>query len=160
MDLVFEHLGNVEPNNVDNVVLLQQAYIPLYQWAWCSKFATTMTLVNMCIIHGCSNMFVNALFSLLHKFILPVDNCLSNSMYGVKTLCQRIGLEYNKIHACISRCVLYKGQYVGHIQYPKCGSARYKQVGRTQVPMKVVRHFPIIPWLKRMYRSTTMLELL
>ncbi len=33
-------------------------------------------------------------------------------------------------------------------------------MGRTQVPMKVVCHFPIIPRLKRMYRSTTMLELL
>jgi hypothetical protein len=28
-------------------------------------------------------------------------------MYGVKTLCQQVGLEYNKIHICIYGCVLF-----------------------------------------------------
>jgi hypothetical protein len=103
LDSSFEHPSNVEPNNVDNVAMLQGACIPVYQGARCSKFAATMTLVNMCIVHGCSNKFVHELFSLLHNFILPIHNCLSNSMYGAKTLCQRVGLEYKKFHACISR---------------------------------------------------------
>jgi hypothetical protein len=62
-----------------------------------------MTLANMCTVHGCSNKFIHELFSLLHGFILPTHNCLSNSMYNAKTLCQRVGLEYNKIRAYISR---------------------------------------------------------
>jgi hypothetical protein len=30
LDLALEHLGNVEPNDVDNVAVLQGACIPLY----------------------------------------------------------------------------------------------------------------------------------
>jgi len=65
-------------------------------------------------------------------------------------------LEYNKIHACISACILYKPilsfkeQYARHTHCPKCGSLKYKQVGKIKVPMKVVHHFPIIPRLKQM----------
>ncbi len=55
---------------------------------------------------------------------------------------------------------MYKGQYARHTHSPKCGSPRYKQVGKTKVHVKVVCHFPIIPRLKWMYRSTAMSKLL
>jgi hypothetical protein len=145
VDLGPEHPIEVELDNVDNLATLQKACIPLYQGAQCSKLVATMTLVHMCTIHGCSNKFVDELFSLLHKFILLEDNCLSNNMYGAKSLCQRVSLDYNKIHACIFGCILYKGQYIEHTHCPKCGSARYKHMGRTQVLVKVVCHFPITP---------------
>jgi len=45
----------------------------------------------MCVVHGCSNKFVDELFSLLRKFILPIDNCIFSNMYGAKILCQRVG---------------------------------------------------------------------
>ncbi len=79
---------NMEP---DHVATLQGACEPLYKGVQCSKLVATMTIVNMCTIHGCLNKFIDELFSLLHRFILPIGNCLSNSMYGAKSLCQRIG---------------------------------------------------------------------
>ncbi len=116
--------------------------------------------MNMCMIHGCCNKFVDELFSILHKFLLHVDNCLFSSMYGAKTSTQHIGLKYKQIHACISKCVLYRGQYENYIHCPKCGKERYKQVGRTSIPMKVLCHFHLIPRLKHMYRPPTMSQLL
>jgi hypothetical protein len=136
---------------MDDVNTLQNAYTSLYASAWRSKLAATLTLMNMCMIHECSNKFVDELFSILHNFLLHVDNCLSNNMYGAKTLTQHIGLKYKQIHACIYGCILYRGQYANCSHYPKCGKERYKQVGRTSIPMKVLHHFPMIPRLKCMY---------
>lgn len=38
-----------------------------------------------------------------------MDNYLSNSMHGAKTLTQHIGLKYNKIHACSFGLYCIKG---------------------------------------------------
>ncbi len=81
----------------------------MYEGAHCTKLATIMTLMNMCIVHNCSNKFVNELFSLLHNFLLPIDNTLFSNMYYAKTLTQHIGLKYKKIHVCNVGCVMYKG---------------------------------------------------
>jgi hypothetical protein len=105
---------------------LQDACIMFYASAQCSKFATTLTLMNMWTIHGCFNKFVDELFSILHNFLLPMDNYLSSSMHGAKTLTQHIGLKYNKIHAFSFGCVLYRGEYANFTHYPKCGKERYK----------------------------------
>jgi hypothetical protein len=121
---------------MDGLDVLQNVCIPLCTSAWCTKLAATLTLMNMCTTHGCSNKFVDELFSMLHKFLLPKDNCLSSNMYGAKTLTQHIGLKYNQIHACSFGCILFKGQYANCNHYPKCGKPRFKQVGqRTRAQM-------------------------
>ncbi len=43
---------------------------------------------------------------------------------------------------------------------PKCGAPRYRVVGRSQVPVKVVRHFPLAARLLRMYRAPAIAELM
>ncbi len=47
-----------------NVITLQDVCMPLYERVNCTKLGATMTLVNICIVHGCSNKFVDELFSL------------------------------------------------------------------------------------------------
>ncbi len=85
---------------LDGLDALQEACVPLYESAHCTKLATTMMLMNMCIVHNCSNKFFNELFSLLYNFLLPTYNTLFNNMYYVKALTQHIGLKYKKIHVC------------------------------------------------------------
>jgi len=104
--------------------------------------------------------YCTQLFSLLHNYLLPIDNTLSINMYFAKTLTQHIGLKYRKIHACNVGCVLYRGPYANYSHYLKCGRARFKQVGQTQVLEKILCHFPIILRLKWMYQSPSMVELL
>ncbi len=137
-------LGTSEDVTMESLDTLQDVYTMLYVNAWCSKLATTLTLMNMCTIHGCFNQFVDFIF-ILHNFLLPMDNYLSSNLYGAKTLTQHIGLKYNKIHACSYGCVLYRGEYANFTQCPKCGKERYKQVGRIVVPTKILWHFPLIP---------------
>ncbi len=108
----------------------------------------------------CSNIFFDELLFLLQKFILLVDNCSPPTMYHAKSLTQKLGMEYNIIHACKMGCILYRGVYVDLQGCPKCNSLRYKQVGHTQVPTKILHHFLIIPRLIWFYRSPAISKLL
>jgi hypothetical protein len=91
---MLEDLCILDDDVLDALDVLQEACVPLYEGAHYTKLATTMTPMNMCIVHNCSNKFVNELFSLLHNFLLPMDNILFSNMYFVKTLTQHIGLKY------------------------------------------------------------------
>jgi len=70
-----------------------------------------------------------------------------------------------KIHACISDCILYRGkEYENLDKCPVCNALRYKirrddpgdvegEPLRKRVPAKVMWYAPIIPRLKRMFRN-------
>jgi hypothetical protein len=121
----------VEDDVLAGLDALQEACIPLYEGACYMKLATTLMLMNMCIVHNCSNKFVDELFFLLDNFLLRANNCLSKNMYFAKTLTQHIGFKYKQIHDCNVGCVLYKGLYADSFHCPKCERARFKQVGHT-----------------------------
>jgi hypothetical protein len=96
---------------IPSVFDLNETCCPLYIGARCSKFSTTLILMNMCTTHGCSNKLLDELLSLLHKFILLVDNYLPPTMYHAKSLTQKLGMECNIIHRCKMGCILYRGVY-------------------------------------------------
>ncbi len=96
---------------------------------------------------------MDELLALLHKHLLPKDNLLPPSMYAAKSLTRKVGLNCKHIHACVNGCILFRKQYETLEACPKCGAAQYTKFGRSLVPQKVVRHFPLIPRLLRMYRS-------
>jgi hypothetical protein len=145
---------------IPSVLDLSETYCPLYIGTRCLKLSATLVLMNICTTHGCSNKFLDELLSLLHKFILLVDNCLPPTMYHAKSLTWKLGMECNIIHACKMGCILYRGVYADLQECPKFGSPRYKQVGCTQVPTKILHHFPIIPHLIRFYCSLAISKLL
>jgi hypothetical protein len=100
--------------------------------------ATTLQLMNVCKVHGVSNKFVDEILTLLHKHLLPLDNCLPPTMYVVKTLTSKVGLKYNNIDACVNGCVLFRKEYETLETCPKCGSARFKSYGKSNVAIKIV----------------------
>jgi len=132
---------------------LQEACQPLHNGARCTKLTSTLLLMNVCTIHGVSNKFMDELLALLHKHLLPKDNLLPLSMYAVKSLTRKVGLDYKHIHACVNGCILFRKQYETLEACPKCGAIQYKKFGRSLVPQKVVWHLPLIPRLLRMYRA-------
>lgn len=69
--------------------------------------ASTLLLMNVCMMHGVSNKFVDELLALLHKHLSPKDNYLPPNMYAAKTLINNVGLDYNNIHAFVNGCVLF-----------------------------------------------------
>jgi len=139
---------------------LRKACQPLYSGAKSSMLATTLLLMNVCKVHGVSNKFVDELLALLHKHLLPLDNCLPPTMYAAKTLTSKVGLKYNNIDACVNGCVLFRKEYATLETCPKCGSALFKAYGKSNVAVKIVRHFPLVPRLLRIFRARKTAELM
>ena len=53
-------------------------------------------------------------------------------------------------------CVVFTGaEFKDLTKCPVCNAARYKDVGNFSVPMKVIRHFPLLPRLHRMYNGVS-----
>ncbi len=133
---------------------------PLYNGARCTKLTSILLLMNVCTVHGISNKFMEELLTLLHKHLLPKDNLLPPSMYVAKSLTKKVGLDYKHIHACANGCILFWKKYETFEACPKCGATRYKKFGKSFIPQKVVRHFPLTPWLLHMYRTQHTLKMM
>ncbi|XP_042396485.1 uncharacterized protein LOC121986592 [Zingiber officinale] len=76
----------------------------------------------------------------------------------MRKLLKPFDLGYEKIHACPNDCCLFRKELKDLDSCPKCGSSRWKVDKVTTkvckgVPEKVLRYFPVIPRLKRMFKS-------
>nr|GEZ33910.1 hypothetical protein [Tanacetum cinerariifolium] len=82
---------------------------------------------------------------------------LPPSYYVTKKTFKMIGLGYESIHACEHDCCLFRGKENKDLDFcPVCNTSRW-QDSNTQgkkVPKKVLRYFPIIPRLQRLYKSS------
>jgi hypothetical protein len=116
-----------------------------------SSLSATLLLLNCCRTHGCSSTFINKLFKLLSQSLLPSANSLRTSKYLASKKLRELGLSYNSIHACQNSCVLFHRELENHTHYPKCMAARYHRVGKSWVAMKVLRHFPLLPRISRIF---------
>jgi hypothetical protein len=80
-------------------------------------------------------------------------NTLPNSYNKAKNLLDELGLGYDSIHVCFNNCVLFRKQYAKLDDCPICGLSRWKDLERKKIPLKVLRHFPLAPRLKRMFAT-------
>jgi hypothetical protein len=148
-----------DPVNFDPEAM-EDAVQELYTEAKSSKLAANILLLNLCTVHVVNNCFVDELFSILHAHLLPDGNSLPKNHYAARTLTKKLGLAYTSIHACESGCVLFRGEYANETTCPKCRSSRFKDQKRKKFPVKVLRHFPVIPRLQRLFRSPTISRLM
>ena len=135
------------------------ATLPLYEGSKLSMLCATLLIVNCCKTHSVSNMFLNELLMLLSMSILPVGNCLPKTEYEAIKILRRLGLAYNMIHACPKGCCLFKGDLEEAEQCPACEHERYRMCGRSRVPNLILRHFPLVPQLQRMFSSKKLSKL-
>ena len=135
------------------------ATLPLYEGNTLSMLCATLLIVNCCKTHGVSNAFMNELFMLLSMSILPVGNCLPKTEYEASKILRRLGLAYNMIHACQNGCCLFRGDLEDAETCPVCEADRYRMCGRSRVPTLILRHFPLIPQLQRMFSSRKLSKL-
>lgn len=94
---------------------------------------------------------------------MPRDNVLLRSVYLVRKFLKTFDLGYEKIHACVNDCCLFRKENEAMDCCPKCGSLRWKVDRRSNkikkgVPAKVLRYFPVIPRFRRMFRSEKLAE--
>jgi hypothetical protein len=107
-----------DPVNFDPEAM-EDAVHELYTGAKSSKLATTILLLNLCMVHGVSNCFVDELFSILHAHLLPDGNSLPKNHYATWTLTKKLGLAYTSIHACENGYILFRGEYANETTCPK-----------------------------------------
>ncbi|KAK2658057.1 hypothetical protein Ddye_011109, partial [Dipteronia dyeriana] len=99
----------------------------------------------------------NELLSIL-RYMLPQHNVLPDSLYSTKKLLKVFDLGYEKIHACVNDCCLFRKELKQLKECPQCGESRWKVNKHTNhiyegVSAKVLRYFPILPRFRRMFRT-------
>ena len=122
-----------------------------------SKLSAIVSLFRLKTHNGWSDKSFNDLLETLSE-MLPEENVLHSSLYDVKKFLKSFDMGYEKIHACVNDCCLFRKRFKKLEKCPKCKASRWKtniHTGEKKkgVPQKVLRYFPIIPRLKRMFRS-------
>ncbi|CAA7020270.1 unnamed protein product [Microthlaspi erraticum] len=137
---------------------LAEAETPLYPaCVHHSKLSAIVSLFRNKTQNGWSDKSFNELLETLPN-MLPEDNVLRTSTYDVKKFLKTFDMGYEKIHACVNDCCLFRKKLKKAKVCLKCKTSRWKTNMHTGeikkgVPQKVLRYFPIIPRLKRMFRS-------
>jgi hypothetical protein len=103
-----------------------------------------------------SNVAFNATMNLLQKGFPKA--CLLDSFDAAMKYIRSMGLGYEKIHVCKNNCILFcKEKYVKLDVCLVCRGADsiWKDADTNKrVPQKVLRHFPLISRMKRMFLSS------
>ena len=82
------------------------------------------------------------------------DSNLPSTYDDANKYLRELGLGYDEIHVCENNCVLFRKTYANMDACPKCKQSRWEDKDGKRVPRKVLRHFPLIPRLKRMFASS------
>jgi hypothetical protein len=121
-----------------------------------TKLGTTLELLQWKAETSLSNKGFENLLKIMKKK-LPKDNELPDSTYEAKKVLRHLGLEVQKIHACINDCILYRDEEYENLEaYLVCTTLWYKirrddpgdvegKPPRKRVPAKVMWYAPIIP---------------
>ena len=140
--------------------LMEDASKPVYDTCKFSHLTTILVLLNLQTVHGWTNESVDELLKFLHD-LFPPKSTLPTKRRECKTQISKLGLGYENIHTCVNGCVLFRKNLASEIECPKCKEGRYKLgLKSNSAPRKVLRHFPLIPWLLRMYRCRDIAELM
>jgi len=117
-----------------------------------TRFSFVVKLLHIKSFYRISNVGFSALLDLLRS---AFPNCSIPASYAeAKNIICALGLGYESIHVCPNNCVLFRKELAKKDACPICGASRWKDAyNRRQIPEKVLRHFPLIPRLKRMFRS-------
>ena len=113
--------------------------------------------MNCFTVFWVSNICADEIVKVVSE-LLPVGNILPKSNWDAKKFLRMLGLSYDSIHACRNGCCLFRKQLADALYCPKCGQMRYTSENNKRA-VKVLRHFPLIPRLQRMYRCARLTEL-
>ncbi|XP_076938814.1 uncharacterized protein LOC143607153 [Bidens hawaiensis] len=99
---------------------------------------------------GSLDQLLELLRAAFHK-----GNQIPASHYEAKKKLSKIGLGYEKIHACTNDCALFWKENAKMENCPVCNESRWvdKNTKGKKIAQKVLRYFPITSRLRRMYSS-------
>lgn len=151
---------DLDMNDLDMEQLLRESTTPVYETCPVNRLQAGIILLNMCNLFGVSNTFLDKLLLFLAGDLLPKSNCLPRNTYETKRMVMRMGLKHKAIHCCPDGHILYNGVDNKDLQEcPTCNVPRYI-AGSNQVPRKVLRYFPLVPRLQRLFRCPEVAKLM
>jgi hypothetical protein len=147
-----DNLPDLRPDN-----LIHISSVPLYEGCKTKLLVAVLLIFNCFTVHGVSNSCADELLNVISE-LLPKGNKLPKSHLKGNKLIRTLGLNYKLIHACRNGCCLFRGDLAEALTCPKCGEQRYRSENSGRAA-KILRHFPLIPRLLRMYRCKEIAEL-
>jgi hypothetical protein len=137
--------------------VLEEMKEELHPSASYTRFSFVVKLLHIKSFYRISNVAFSVILKLL-SLAFP-QCCVPASYKEAKKLIKVLGLGYESIHVCPNNCVLFQKDYEKINECPVCGASRWKDgEARNKSPQKVLRHFPLIPRLKRMFSSAKISE--
>lgn len=133
-----------------------------------TKLSFVVRLFQLKCLYGWSNKSVDGLLELF-RLALPDDHVVPNSLYEAKKMIRDLGLDYEKIDACVNDCVLYRNEHATLEKCPICKEPRWMTshenadnesdettIGKKKkkkISRKILRYFPLAPRLQRLYMT-------
>ncbi|XP_019233591.1 PREDICTED: uncharacterized protein LOC109214156 [Nicotiana attenuata] len=125
-----------------------------------SRLSFTIRLYLLKCLYGWSNASFTSLLELL-KEAMPGLN-IRISYNKAKSMVKDLGLDYEKMYACPNDCMLFRNDHKDdeychvcessrYIKYPEVDSDLEASKKGYRVPPKILRYFPLIPRLKRLF---------
>ncbi|XP_066396301.1 uncharacterized protein [Miscanthus floridulus] len=122
-----------------------------------SKFSFLVRMLYIKSHYRIGNTAFSTMLKLLssgyHQSELP------KSYDEAKKYLGELGLGFENIHVCKNNCVLFRKRYYKENVCPVYKASRWQdETGNKRVPHKVLRHFPLLPRLKRIFASKRTFE--
>ncbi|KAG8481745.1 hypothetical protein CXB51_026629 [Gossypium anomalum] len=171
---VFCETGTSAPNEEPNEEaakfynLLNEMNEELYEGSKYSKLSFCICLFHLKCLGGWTGNSFTMLLEFLRE-MFPFAK-IPQSCQDMKRLIKDLGLGYNKIHSCPNDCMLYWGDQKNQQSCHVCGKSRWMNSNTEDVntdeggaqlrkkPVKVLRYFPLIPRLQRLFMSSKTAE--
>ncbi|XP_012846411.1 PREDICTED: uncharacterized protein LOC105966400 [Erythranthe guttata] len=154
-----EEINNIELDKETKAFfkLLQNAKQKLYHGCEFTLLSFILRLLRVKSTYRWSNKSFSVLLEIL-KVALPHTVAFPGSYREAWKIIKGFGLDYKKIHVCPNDCMLYWKETENETRCSKCQMPRYKvcdgEDESLKIPSKVVRYFPLIPRLQRLYMCT------
>ncbi|KAL8145948.1 hypothetical protein AgCh_003903 [Apium graveolens] len=110
-------------------------------------------------LNGVTEVVFGEILQLLKEDVPDIN--VPSTFNLAKNIIKDLGLDYKKIDACPNDCILYWGDNKDRVCCKTCGVSRWKgveqgqeqelDVNNNRIPAKVMRFFPLIPRLQRLY---------
>lgn len=127
-----------------------------------TKLSFLVTIFHLKCLHGWTQESFTSLLGVLSA-ALPEEANLPKNYHAAKKIIRGLGLDYVKIHACPKDCMLFYGDQAKQETCHICNTSRWaerkkkgeatKTKGYKKKPAKILRYFPLIPRLKRLYAN-------
>jgi hypothetical protein len=144
--------------------LLKTIEKPVHPGTKHSRLSAIVHMYNLKCVGGNSNKIFSEILELINQLLPPCDETLPVNTYEVKMFLNDMGLGYEKISTCRNDCMLFWKDNKDLDSCIVCGESKWRDDThldedgevislRKKRPVKVLRWFPLIPRLQRLFMS-------